>query len=94
MAGIKGRSGGARQGAGRKPKTVHVPTDKSFGFWHGLDEYEQEFFAKACEYAGLEPTRANVLKLARQASQEGINQAMQRVFEQYKQENSQVKTIE
>lgn len=90
MTGIKGRSGGARQGAGRKPKTVHVPADKAFGFWHGLDEYEQEFFAKACQYANIEPTRANILKMAREASQTGINQAMQQVFEQYKLENSVV----
>jgi hypothetical protein len=89
MVGIKGRSGGAREGSGRKPKTVRVPADKAFGFWHGLDEYEQEFFAKACQYASIEPTRANILKLAKEASQEGINQAMQRVFERYKQEHSE-----
>jgi hypothetical protein len=88
MAGIKGRSGGARQGAGPKPKTIRVPVERSYGFWYAPDKYEREFFEMACRYAGKEPTQNNVLALIEQAAKAGIDQELKRVFARYALENN------
>lgn len=88
MTGVKGMKGGggSRPGSGRKTKTLHIPIEKSIGFWYALDEYEQEFFEEACKQQGIKPTRANVLKLAKQCAKRGITQGMQQVYAQYKRE--------